>query len=371
MKIQFYSTPDGVKTWNQCYLGGIMTFTSFSCNPKFVGYGKFELVMPYNERWLGVLDLNYLVEVCVNGSGNYADWYIIQSIEFDTKNIIISGYDLNYLLTLRSSVYVNNNTQDYDPVSGTTAQCIQHYLDSNMINPANENRRIPLSFSANGVAGKTNDVYLAKLKPINEIVDDLCTGAEIGYVIKGSSGASVAKLSFSLLQGTDRSVTQNVNSPVILGTSKRNIKSIKFVRDCADEVNCIWATGAGATMAVFRDVTNIPKGIERRECAVDVDVQSVSDVSDYALYEVRDNVRADNYTVEPDSGTFGTMYKLGDVISVRDDVQKIFYNAAVTQASVSYTPGHKNVSITVGKPKMKLLDGIVNNVKNGTAKSSG
>lgn len=370
MKIQFYSTPDGVKTWNQCYLGGIMTFTSFSCNPKFVGYGKFELVMPYNERWLGVLDLNYLVEVCINGrSGNNADWYIIQSIEFDTKNIFISGYDLNYLLTLRISVYINNNTQDYDPVSGTTAQCIQHYLDSNMINPANENRRIPLSFSANGVAGKTNDVYLAKLKPLNEIVDDLCESAGIGYIIRGSTGSAVAKLSFTLLQGVDRSVTQNVVSPVILGASKRNVRSIKFIRDCTDEVNCIWATGAGATMAVFRDVTNIPKGIERRECAVDVDVQSVSDLSKYALYEVRDNVRADNYTVEPDSGSFGSMYNIGDTISVRDDVLKRFYNASVTQASISYTPGHKAVKITVGEPKMKLLDGIVNNIKNGTAKS--
>lgn len=372
MKIQFYKTPDGVKTWNQCYLGGTMTIASFQYEKKFTGYGRFTLVLPLSQRWLDVLKLNYLVEVCQNGkSGSSADWFIIQAIDFDTKEITLTGYDLSYLLTLRISVYINNDTQDYDPVSGTTAQCIKHYLDSNIISVSNTKRRMPMVFDGNGVSGTSNDVYLAKLKPINEIVDELCDDAGIGYVITADYSQPYAGLKFRLLSGIDRSIHQSERSPVILGASKRNVRSIKFCHDCSDELNCIWATGAGVTIDVYRDDNNIPAGIERRECAVDVDVQTVSDISQYALYAVKDNVQADSYTVEPDSGSFGVLYDIGDIISVKDDILGNFYDAAVTQAQISFTAGRTNVNISVGKTKMKLLDGIVNNMRNGTIKTNG
>lgn len=374
MKIQFYSTPDGVKTWKQCYLGGTMLISSLEYDIKYIGYGAFSLVLPYSARWLEVLKLNYLVEVCRNGSsGSSADWFIIQSIGFDAKTIEITGYDLNYLLTLRISTYINGATQDYDPVSGATWECIKHYLDSNMIE-ASGSRKMPMVFDENGVVGLTSDSYLAKLQPLSDIVNELCESAGIGYRITAGYSGNVAQLKFRLIEGTDRSITQRVNSPVILGASKRNVKALSFNYDCSNEINAVWATGAGATVAVYRDSSNIPSGLLRRESAVEVDVPTVSDLSRYALYEIRDNVQTDEYAIEPDSRGYGVLYNIGDIVSVKDDALRNFYHGRIVGAQMNFMPSGTAVKITVakdGKARKKPIDRIINNLRAGTLKSNG
>lgn len=369
MLFRFYHPPDGVKTWSELIYIQAVNVISFSFNPKFVGYGSFTLVLPYNVRHLRTLTINDIIEAYDDVSGS--EWFIIQSISFDTKTITVSGYDLNYLLTLRVSLFsADSAVSGYDPVSGTTAYCIEHYINRNIISPADSERTIPMVFDADSVIGKSSDSYLARLEALSQIVDELCTDANIGYRISGGyrlSGSTAAAFRMKLSAPVDKSRDQSARSPVVLGASRRNVQSIEFYHDVSNYLNAVYATGAGVTQTVYRSEV-VPEGVERRECAVDVSAERVADIEKYALYAVRDNIRTDGYNIEPSGSKYGVEYSVGDIVTVRDDALRVFYNALITQAEITIDADGTHIRTVLGQPEPKLLNKIANNIINGTYK---
>lgn len=367
MFFKFYYPPDGVKNWNDLFYGQAKNAVNFYANPKFTGYGEFTITIPYDPYFLSRLQINHIIQA---GFDSNIDplWLIIQTISFDTKVIIISGYDLNYLLTLRVSLFSETSqVQGYDPVAGNTVYCIQHYVDRNIISPADGERSIPMEFYANGVTGLSEDSYLAKLEPLNQIVDELCNTAGIGYRIAGAFGSGAAKFRMTMLSPTDKSINQSVNSPVVLGASRRNVKAVEFTHDVSNYLNAVYATGAGVTVSVYRSSV-IPAGVERRECAVDVSTDTVADIPKYALYAVKDNLRTDSYNIEPSGSQYGAEFQVGDIVTVSDDALHNFYSALITEAEINIDDDGTAIRAVIGQQKPKLLNKIVNNLINGTYK---
>ena len=113
---------------------------------------------------------------------------------------------------------------------------------------------------------------------------------------------------------------------------------------------------------------SIPEGVERRECAVDVSAERVADIEKYALYAVRDNIRTDGYNIEPSGSKYGVEYSVGDIVTVRDDALRVFYNALITQAEITIDADGTHIRTVLGQPEPKLLNKIANNIINGTYK---
>ena len=74
------------------------------------------------------LDGNY------NLNADSQDVLVFSYVGYKTKEIAIKGYDLNYILTLRVSA-LGSGSGGYDTVSGTTAECIEHFVDKNIVSP--------------------------------------------------------------------------------------------------------------------------------------------------------------------------------------------------------------------------------------------
>ena len=152
-------------------------------------------------------------------------------------------------------------------------------------------------------------------------------------------------------------------------TSERgNITAVSFEHGVNNLYNAVYATGADVTEIVYRDNSNIPQGLDRRECATDVSVESVEDIRDYALKAVENNTETHSYEISVPAGDYGRIYELGDKVTIEERILGNKYTAIITEAKLIYSAGREGVTITLGKQRPRILNRLINNVMNGTAR---
>lgn len=365
MFAKFYKTPTEGSTFTDDFLLATDRTESYEYTERWTSPGDFTITLPLDSvirKNLNVFKINNIISID-------GDWLWIQDIQYGSPGkITLSGQDCKGFLGLRRSTFGKSKiavAEDYDVIKGTTAECIKHYLDNNIISPTDNERKMPMRWNEyTGITGLESDSYMAKLESLSDIVKTLCDNAGIGYRVKGDliAGGFI----FELAQGADRSVEQYSNPRVIFTPSWKNVVSVEFEHSVSNLYNAIYATGAGVTEVVYRDNNNIPTGISRRETSIDVSVDSVSDIEKYALNAVQDNVEVHSYTIAAAADQYNNKYFLGDIVSVQDMYTGNYFSSVITEVTKSYAAGQKNITITLGKQKPKLLQGIINNMINGT-----
>ena len=352
MFAKFYGKPDGTKTRQQLFVFAAKAI-SLDYQKNFCKTGEFILTMPFDSDSLHKICLNMIIEF-------NSFFFFVESISYDYKQIVISGHDLKQVLYLRISTYGATTvagTEGYDVVSGTTAQCIEHYLNNNIISSADTSRRMPMIFNANSVTGLSDDSYMARLENVGGIVEKLCNNAGIGYDATLVDNGGTAKIQIKLLAVRD-------NTSVIFSPEWGTVSSVSFEHEDENLYTTIYATGANVTQTVNR-INNV-SGLSRRECAVDVSVDSVDEIEKYALYATEENVETNTAKIGALYSDFGTRFDVGDLVTVREPVLNNTYQKIITGAHISLSAGSQTAEITLGKPKQKLLNKIVNNMLNGT-----
>ena len=353
IKVFGYPTDNG--NFQDEFLLSTNQFVSYEYTKKWVGTGNFTLVLPLTKDFLKI------VENCILYIDG--DWLFVNNVKYDEKQIEVSGTDLNGFLDLRITAFGKtqvSGADGYDVVKGTTGECINHYINNNAVNPEDSNRKIPRLVIGQTAKGKDSDSYMARLKMLSEVVGNLCLNATIGYEIVADLDNN--RFVFNTLTGTDRSIEQTDNNYVILSQKRNNLYSATYERGNEDLLNAIYATGADVTQTVYRD-NNTPSGILRRECAVDVSVESVSDIKDYALNEVSGNIANNSYELDIAAvKDYGKEYKLGDYVTVKDSTTGNTWTAQIVEATKTYSATEKKIKLTLGDAKTKLLNKIQNTV---------
>lgn len=353
IKVFGYPTDNG--NFQDEFLLSTNQFVSYEYTKKWVGTGNFTLVLPLSKDFLKI------VENCILCIDN--DWLFVNNVKHNEKQIEVSGTDLNGFLDLRITAFGKtqvSGADGYDVVKGTTGECINHYINNNAVNPEDSNRKLPRLVIGKTARGKEKDSYMARLRPLSEVVGNLCLNSTIGYEI--TADISQNKFVFNTLTGTDRSIEQSDNNYVILSQKRNNLYSATYERGNEDLLNAIYATGADVTQTVYRD-NNTPSGILRRECAVDVSVESVADIKDYALNAVSGNIANNSYELDVAAiDDYGIKYKLGDYVTVKDCITGQTWTAQIVEATKTYSATEKKIKLTLGDAKTKLLNKIQNTV---------
>lgn len=329
---------------------------SYEYTKKFVGTGSFTLVLVTDTTYV-----NRFVENCVlNYNG---DWLFVNNVKHDDKQITISGTDLNGFLDLRITVFGETQVagaDGYDVIKGTTGECVNHYINNNAVNPTDVSRKLPRLVIGQTAQGKAEDSYMARLQVLTEVIGNLCTNATIGYEIVAD--VTNNRFVFNTIVGTDRSIEQTANTAVIFSQARNNLFSATYERGNEDLLNAIYATGADVTQTVYRD-SSVPTGILRRETAFDVTVDTVADIKDYALSQVTGNIANNSYELDIRGvEDYGTKYKLGDYVTVKDTVTAQTWTAQIVQVTTRIANGEYKISLTLGDAKTKLLNKIQNTV---------
>lgn len=361
MFAKIYDTPDGVRDFSELFLMATKNIVSYDYHGRWTSGGEFTLVFPADELLVTTIREEKVIELD-------GDWLFVEKTFIDQESLTISGIDAKGLLNLRKALWgetQEEGAEGYDIVSGTTRECVLHYLTNNMIDPELSQRKMPLSFSNDSVRGLADDHYRARLQYVGDIVQELCDGAGIGFTVAGNY--SSGKFLFSLRSGVDRSIEQNSRARVIFTPAWGNVEKQTHEEDISNYYNAVYATGAGVTIPVYRTAA-VPSGLHRRETSVDVNVSSENDIRDYALEAVKDNIKREQYTVTPIISGWGKDFDLGDKVTVRNRFNHDSYSGVITEVQKNYSSGRKEIQLTIGDRKIKFIGQIVNNLISGTQK---
>lgn len=356
MLLKVFAFPKENSTFQDEFLFQTNNVVSYEYTKKFVGTGNFTLVLAIDKAYA-----NRIIENCIlNYNG---DWLFVNNVKRDDKQITLSGTDLNGFLDLRITIFGETQVagaKGYDVVKGTTGECVNHYLNNNAINPEDKSRRIPRLVIGQTAQGKAKDNYMARLQVLTEVIGSLCENATIGYEI--TADTSKNQFVFNTLVGTDRSIQQSDNTAVIFSQARNNLFSATYERGNEDLLNAIYATGADVTQTVYRN-GNTPTGVLRHETAIDVSVDSVADIKDYALKQVNGNISNNSYELDIRGiDDYGKKYKLGDYVTVMDTVMGKAWTAQIIQITTRISSNEHKISLTLGDTKTKLLNKIQNSV---------
>ena len=354
MFAKIFKPPTLTSTFTDDFLFATDRISSYEYTKRWTKSGDFTLTFPFDKEILQVLELNGIIFLD-------NDWLFIQSISYSGQQITVTGKDCKAFLETRIALPNNTGYTGYSSVSGTTANCIEYYLNLNCINPTDTKRKLPLIF-AGGTAGLESDNYMARFEYISDIVTTMCENAGIGYDIRGNIADSGFK--FYTLKGVDRSFDQDVNPRVIFSSRWRNIVSEVFEHGVDNLLNAVYATDVNEYSSL---VTTSASGISRRECNVNVGISnSDSWFEKYALNEVKDNIETESFDIAVPFSNYGTDYSLGDIVTIKDDFLNNRFNRVITEVTKSYSQGQRSISLVLGIPKQKPVQKIINNLLNKT-----
>ena len=354
MFAKIFKPPTLTSTFTDDFLFATDRISSYEYTKRWTKSGDFTLVCPFDKEILQALKLNGIIFFD-------NDWLFIQTISYNGRQITVTGKDCKAFLESRIALPNNTGYTGYSSVSGTTAHCIEYYLNLNCINPTDTNRKLPLIF-AGGTAGLESDSYMARFEYISDIITAMCENAGIGYDIRGNIAGNGFK--FYTLKGVDRSFNQDVNARVIFSSHWRNIVSQSFEHGIDNLLNAVYATDNADYSKL---VTTSANGISRRECNVSVGISNTDSwFEKYALNEVKDNVETESFEIAVPFSNYGTDYELGDIVTVKDDFQNERFNKLITEVTKSYSSGQRSISLALGTPRQKPVQQIVNNLLNQT-----
>lgn len=254
--------------------------------------------------------------------------YVIRSIEVDTQanhdnHLIVGGIDIKSILSQRviwETISFNGNVEDY----------IRKLVTDNIISPTITDRKIDNFILAEPI-GITNRIkQQVSYELLHEKIISLCKTYELGWKVTLDDSNNFV---FSLTQGVDRSMGQDVERPIIFSPTFDNLSSSKYTSDSTEYKNVALIGGEGeGTERKLASVGNAT-GIDRFEMFVDDSgasstVDSTLTEEDY-IEQLQSKGRDElsNYIaitsfegeVVADFYKYKTDYDLGDIVTVTNE----------------------------------------------------
>lgn len=334
---------------------------SYSYKKHMYEIGKFTLTVPNTVNGIKTIQPDMLLLVLdeyVNDS------LVITSVKSDDNHTTLSGYDLKYLLAWRITLFppseIEAGTYGYDVATGTTGSIIEHYIDYNMGENADEDRQIYGITFGDLAEGIEDDTYMSRMQPVNEVVEALCKNADIGYSVDIVHEGDITGYVVSVFEGVDRTDGQMQNSKMVFADYTFSAESITAETNTEERKNLIWAINGGtvdeATVTAVNnsDESDDPTGFARRETVTTVNC----DVEDVEIYAKKDmdgsidkteiNVRASLYS------EYGTRYNIGDKVTTIKNNSG--YDRRVLSVEKMYSGSNRKVAVTLGEiPERKII----------------
>lgn len=351
-------------------VGLVNQFTSFMWPTTFRGYGQFNLTCPVNDEMRELMKEGYWI--WCDGSKQAG---IIETVraENDDDGMFmyeVSGFTLEYLLTTRI-VWGTYNANNIDV---STAAC--QIVDQAFINPSDSNRKLSyLQLGEDPVAGGK----ITKQQTGSEVysvLDEMLSDVGLGFNIVFDPTKQL--LTFDIMQGVDRSISQNVNDIVVLSTDMEDILTSAYEVSIQDEKTIAFVqgedSGSNRKSATAGDEKKV--GFDRKEMYVDArDLQSDSTSgasmtdSEYikamkqrGLEKLSDFVRTESFesSLRVFSGTqykFGVDYFVGDTVTMQDTRLGVQVDAVISEAEEDYDDSYA-LNLTVGYSNLTVLQKI-------------
>lgn len=361
MTISIFRPPtDADISWHDCKIGDINDCINMEISKYFCGVGTAYFTIPVTSPYADYCTINSFLYI-----KDYPDsMYIIKNRQTKNDEIKLSCYDLNAFLLDRVTLYDDSKAEDgtegYDVISGSTETCIKHYVDYNLVNPEDSNRKIPkLQIKDDLGRGLADDKYMSRLDVVDDVVNALCSGAELGYRLKPNFNSLIALFDFDVAEKVDKTSSQTDRNRVIFSKGMRNITTqIREIGITADK-NSFYCDTDDIITSAYKDKENIQTGFNRREQYLSLSCE-LEDVDLYASKEISENY-GETDSLEIEAGNpkdYPTMYDVGDIVTVYDKKTKTTVDSVISAVEIKRSGNSHTVKIILGNARPKLLDGI-------------
>ncbi len=363
MDFKIFRVPGEDEDLSDCLLGDVNDGIVLEYEALFCGAGTATIDIPITSPYVAVITPGVLIY-----SKDEDMCWIVKNVKQSGTTITASCYDLNGMLYDRITMPAESpvaGTEGKDAVAGTTEYCVKHYVHYNMISSPFTERNYPRFEVAEDMGrGLISDSYLASYACVDDVVRELCEGAELGYRIAFDITTSSFKpvFVFDVIERTDRTVGQDENNRVIFSVGMRNITGIEREVGVTAQKNALWCETGGIDGFVNEKDDVVPTSWDRREEYISlsvVDKYSVDEIALAARKEITDKfAETDSLTIEAGNPLdYRNLYNLGDVVTVYDKSRSVQLDSVISAVKVKRTATEHTVSITLGNSKPKLLDG--------------
>ena len=347
------------------------TAESYEYCRKWQDIGEFSLTIPIDTEGIEKIreDMILIVEDEYN-----SDSLVITSIVDNGQKVVLKGYDLKIMLKWRVTLFpdeeIDKGTYGFDVSQGNTGQVIQHFIERNLTNPTDSRRKIFGLIAENLGGGISNDTYMSRMEPLNEVVQKLCKNADIGYdIVAGGSGYHLV-----IQEGTDKTNGKSLFGKVVFADYTMDADCITVETNTADRGNIVWAVNGGdadsaTVIAVDNSRTDSngnvvnpeeTEGFNRREIVTTTNCD-IDEIQIYAQKAAEDKFNKTTITFElKDYTIFINRFNVGDIVTVIKSGKE--YNMRVLSATKSYSGNGKTIKVGIGDiPERKPLNKLYYN----------
>lgn len=335
--------------------------------------GKFELTIPAGAPFaLGIEADDILLF-------DRAHWGVVTGrlIEHGAENTTtIAGAELTEWLTRRTIVpdssVAENQPMGYDSIAGSTEEVIKHYVEKHAVNPANQNRKIPLlTIAGDQNRGIQDDAYMARYVNLMDTIGIIGKRGGLGVKITGNETGSFV---FDVADKVDKTISQSVRKPLILEVSKRTLESSSFSEEFGQSNNVFYCSRAGdeyewetLTQTYFMDEGE-PCGFDRRETSLSISVYDEG--NQYQQLEI--NARKEMEKYRPARSItcamsrrllYGKDYSIGDVATVIDREAGMTADMEITAVDTIVSAETTTYTATFGEPVISVFQKIERGIK--------
>ena len=342
-------------------LCNIVSSSSMIWNRKFYDMGTFEMHFSSSNEYQTYFKKGNII------THNQNAGIILYALKSKSE-IKVTGYDLKGLAESRIVVppFIYSESPEtiegYDRVKGNAETVMKHYIDTQLVNPSDPDRKIQNLMIADNLGLGVNMAWQAKFTKLSIELNKIGVYAEMGYDITFDIGAK--KLVFDIDVGVDRTIHQFDVPPVVFCKDYKNITDYEYEIDARNSFNVAYIGGDGEEEQQY--ITKLgdlsQKGIYRQEGFTTVNSDDVQEVEDGGMSFLKENQESETVEAETNSRyVYNDDWFLGDYVTVRVDGfgETILLDKQITEVQEVYEKGNIRVIPVFGAKKNSVIKKLI------------
>jgi len=319
---------------------------------------------------------------CIIFPHNYLNKaYVIRhkEIELDekgkvTENWIIRANSLKDWFTQRLTMPPYEKA--YDSITSDAESVMHHYVNNNVINPADVDRRMQDIVLSNNLNRGENIEWQSRYKNLAEELEKIGLQTDLGWNIE--LDYQTKQFVFKVLEGRDLTAGQSDLPPAIFSPEFNTLGQLSYVESELDYKNfaVVAGQGEGADRRIVMTGENA-SGFDRYELFVDArDVEEETDddppqpIPEHEieerlinrgkqkLTEHEQEIYMEGQTLTKSRLVYEKDYDLGDIVTLQNKDWGVTMDARITEIKEIYEQNGKKLELTFGNDRPTLIDMI-------------
>lgn len=366
--------PIRILSLNMDILGEIDNYESMFFNRLWHGIGDIEIRINRYKKYADTLVKNNLILV----GNDLSKVFIIKhrEIELDsegkiTENWLIKGYALKSIIAQRITMPPLHTA--YDNRSGSAETVMKHYINTNIINPVDDRRKIPQLMLASDLQRGTNISYSSRFKNLAEEMSTLSLASGLGWDVTLDLNNKV--WIFDVMEGRNLVASQSILPPVIFSPQFESLKSLQYTQSDLNYKNVAIVAGQGE--GIERRVIEVGNhsAIERHEIFIDARdveemtedeqpipeqqiIQKLTDRGQQQLNEMLQEEYLEGQILTNSPFKYQIDYDYGDMTTIQNIDWGITMDARITEIKEIYEVTGFSIEATFGNSRPTLIQKI-------------